>query len=299
MAHPTDSIALAEWISSVFNDGIILTDDLVRFLEATFGSQDIVEILAGDHDSEMDSFLELLCYPDFNTQLQYETLWGDRRFGSDDLAVIVTHLVPQQATITTPSGDWLGAIEVPAFALEAFVCRLNITWRLPAPITWLQQDFRSRTPALKARVHLRNTPLQWHPAQINLINRFFEKMPIDSSAYETSLVFLLAILSELTPQQDGFEFLVGKKFFYFQSLCRAETFDRKRLASNMEIIMLQGARAAHGSIEQWRNHMRQIDLICQNLFGRTQFFQQPSEYCLDTTGKDNIQKIQDMINLLA
>jgi hypothetical protein len=50
----------------------------------------------------------------------------------------------------------------------------------------------------------------------------------------------------------------------------------------MEIMMLQGNRAAHGSISQWRLKMQHIDRICQVVFGRTQFFQQPNAQSIDS-----------------
>jgi hypothetical protein len=46
-------------------------------------------------------------------------------------------------------------------------------------------------------------------------------------------------------------------------------------------MMLQGNRAAHGGIAQWRIQMQQVDRICQTLFGRTQFFQQPDARSID------------------
>jgi hypothetical protein len=85
----------------------------------------------------------------------------------------------------------------------------------------------------------------------------------------------------------------------FKALCQTENFERRRRSSNMEIMILQGARAAHGDAEAWRHGMRMIDMICRDLFGGTRFFQRPGQDCLNVE-HDKIQhQIQNVIRLPA
>jgi len=298
LALPT---ALTQWIRGVFRKGLFLTDDIARFMESAFGTQDLSAVLAQTQDSEIDSLLELLCYPDTDLQIQFESRWGQYPFTTNDLTAVVTLLgeTGLRTRILSHAGTLLAFIDMPPFALEAFVQRLNITWQPPSELSSALAQHHPDNRGLAIRVHLRNARLLWHEDQIHLMALYLDKMPPESEQFETCLTFLISILPELLPGSDGFDFLVAKKFFYFQSLCRAEDFERKRQSSNMEIMILQGARAAHGSINEWQRNMRQIDLICQSLFGRTQFFQQPGEHCLDIENADTARQVQDVMRLLS
>jgi hypothetical protein len=293
--------ALTQWILEVFQEGLSLTQDVARFMESAFGTRDLGAVLSQTRDSEIDSLLELLCYPDTDLQIQFESRWGHYTFTADDLSAVVTLLgeTALRARILSPAGTLLALIDIPPFALEAFVQRLNITWQPPPQLSSALAQHHRDERGLAAAVHLRNARLPWHEDQIRLMALYLGKMPPESEQFGTCLAFLISILSELLPGNDGYDFLIAKKFFYFQSLCRAEDFERKRRSSNMEIMILQGARAAHGSIDEWRRNMRQIDLICQALFGRTQFFQQPGEHCLDVENADAARQVQDVVRLLS
>ncbi len=301
MNHHALQTALIQWIQRVFQEGLVLSEDVGRFMEATFGTRDLDAVLSETSDSEIDSLLELLCYPDRQLQARFESRWGHIAFTADDLAAVVTlpGAKALRANIVSPTGTLLASMVVPPFALDAFVQRLKITWQPPPQLARALEQDHPGDRGVAVRVHLRNARLAWHEDQIRLMALYLCRMPAESEHFENGLTFLISILSELVPGSDGYDFLIAKKYSYFQSLCRAEDFERKRQSSNMEIMILQGARAAHGSIEQWRRWMRQIDLICQALFGRTQFFQQPGEHCLDVERTDTARQIRDIMRLLA
>ena len=293
--------ALVSWIHEIFREGIVLDDDVARFMNATFGTQDITAVLSETRDGEIDSLLELLCYPDKALQIRFESRWGRSVFEESDLAAVVRKLgaAPLRTDILSPEGTCLTTIDIPPFVLLTFVQRLNTTWRPPLQLAQVLELYPWDDRGLAVRVLLRNAGVQWNEAQISLMAHYLDKMSKASEAFETGLAFILSILSELEPGMDAFDFLVAKKFFYFQSLCRAEAFERKRRSSNMEIMILQGSRAAHGSIAQWRQNMQRIDLVCQTLFGRTQFFQQPEAHCLEVENVDTARQIQDVMRLMG
>jgi hypothetical protein len=276
-------IALARWLGSVLAENIVLSQSVEDYVAGTFGCCDLAHILETADSGEIDSLLELLFYPDLEMKDRFESRWGGERFDRQALETVIelARARPIMATITTPSDGSAIHIELPAFVIEAFIRRLNIAWQ-PTPDlqTCLDANTRHRH-FIRMCVHLRHARVQWHAGQVRLIGRFMTKMPEKAQDLETDLTFLLDLLPEFAPNCEPFDFLVAKKFFYFQSLCKAEDFERKRQASNMEIMMLQGNRAAHGSIAQWRLQMQQVDRICQALFGRTQFFQQPDTRSID------------------
>ena len=293
--------ALVQWIRSVFRKGLVLTEDVARYMDSVFGTQDVRDVLANAPDSESGPLLELLCFPDRKFQLRYESRWGGTAFTADDQRAVIAALgrAPLPTAIRSTDGDLLGAIEIPPFVLASVVLRLRITWQSASRLT--RALTRHHRPERRAaiRVFLRNAGLQWHAAQIRLMEMFLEKMPAESDGFEACLAFLVSIMSELTPDCGMLDFLVAKKLFYFKALCRAERFERRRRSSNMEIMMLQGARAAHGDAEAWRHGMRTIDTICRALFGETRYFQRPDSDCLDLEQGKTGQQIQDFIRILA
>jgi hypothetical protein len=301
MTDPCLQNTLAGWISRQLRRGIVLTDAVARFMESTFGCDDPAHILSQTDDSEADSLLELLCYPDTKVQISFESRWGERSWTLEDLAAVIGILcaAPLQAPVTSPSGQPLETIALPPFALETFVRRLNITRCLPARLAEATARCARDDRKWATRVRLRHAALSWHEGQIELVARFLDKMPVESPAFDASLDFLISIMSELMPAMDAYEFLAAKKFMYFHALCRAQDFERQRLASNMETLILQGARAACGSIAEWRLQMQHIDLICRTLYGRAPFFHQPVAQNLEVEATDTPGQIQEMMRLLG
>jgi hypothetical protein len=294
-------IALARWIHSVLAESQPLPETVQNFMDATFGTTDLATIVEADATGEVDSLLELLFFPDMPIQIRFESQWGNEIFTSQDLTAIQALVcqTPVWATITQPAGAAAVTIEVQAFALKSFVQRLNITWQ---PDPQLPAALARHWPGMmgtRVRVHLRNARLAWHADQVQLMHRILTNMPWDADDAEVCITFLLTILTELVPETDPFDFLVAKKFFYFQSLCKAEDFERKRHTSNMEIMMLQGNRAAHGNMVQWRQQMQWIDRICHTVFGRTHFFQQPGEPCVEIQSGNSTQMMDDLIRTLS
>ena len=289
--------ALSRWIQTEIEGGLALTADVLNYLEATFGTADLRDVLQQADSSEIDSLLELIFYPDRSHQVRFEAKWGRQSFTEQERDT-VTRLLCRAAPVAQlalPDSPVNIAIPAPEFALHAFVRRLNMCWQ-PAPE--LDQALDTCCPgekALRLRVAMRNARLAWHRDQVTLVCLYLRKMPLDAETLLSDLQFLLSLLCEFPAESDPYTFLIGKKFFYFKSLCSAEEYERRRSTSNMEIMMMQGARSAHGSIDQWRQDMRSIDRICQALFGRTQFFQQPDSHCIDLQSGSSIADISKVL----
>lgn len=293
MADQTKQMALSRWIRNELKNGISMTDDVLIYLDTTFGTRDLLCVVADADDSEVDSLLELLFYPDTALQLRYEARWAREHFSKQDKEAVIELLcaTPVEADIRWPDTGLPIAIPVPAFVLRTFVERLNICRQ---PSARLAQAVDLNCPdeiGLKTRVKLRNARLAWREDHLSLICLFLSHMAARSDTFESDLDFLISILSEMPVGSDPYAFLIAKKFFYFQSLCKAEEYERKRLSSNMEIMMMAGARSAYGSIDQWRRSMRRIDRICQALFDRTRFFRHPDSQCIDRQDALNMQDV--------
>ena len=302
MENPLRHTALANWLKNLLQEGILISHEITAFTEATFGTTDLSALLNDTSSDELDSLMELIFFPDLHTQMRFEHQWGDSAFTSADVGWIIDHLSVSPLRVPladSASGGRPLIIEAPDYAIDAFVRRLNITYQPNARLVQVLQDHYHGDQRLVLRVRLRNARLKWTGEQIELLRGFLSAMPASRLDVDDLLVFLVSLMDDLVPGIDPFEFLVGKKRFFFQSLCKAEDFERQRQASNMETMMLKGARSAHGSIAEWRQWMRKVDQVCQAIFGRTQFFQQPAEQDIDIHNKNSKETMQDVMRVLS
>jgi hypothetical protein len=290
--------ALGRWLRRQLERGITIGEDVLDYLEATFGKRDLAAVVADEDASEVDSLLELLFYPDTGLQLKFEDRWGRESYSEGDRDAIVDGLCsdPPIAHLDLPDTGVTLTLPVPCFACRTFVDRLHICHKLHPNLDEVLEGLPKSENLLMTRVQLRNARLKWHDDQVVLMDKFLTRMPSPSRTFSTDLEYLISILAEMSKGDDGYGFLTGKKLFYFKALCNAEDFERKRAASNMEIMMMSGARSAHGSIEEWRRLMRRVDRICRAVYGRTEFFQQPDSRHIDLQENENIQ---DMIKRLS
>jgi hypothetical protein len=293
---------LAHWLRRQLETGVLVGSDVLAFMEATFGTDQLQEVLTGDSDSETDSLLELIFYPDNTLRTRYETRWGQVAFSPADQQATAARLTaePLIAALKLPGQEALLHIAAPSFALETLVQRLNITWQPAAALDQALQHQLGREQRTGIRVLLRHAPVPWREGQVQLAARYLRRMPAGANDFTPCLRFLLSLLSELTDNQDPYDFLASKKLFCFQSLCKAQDFQRRLQTSNMEILMLQGERAAHGDMDQWLRWMRMIDRICLALFDRMEFFQQPAHHHIDltTTRQGDDEQVRTVIRTL-
>jgi hypothetical protein len=226
---------LAGWIGAILTEPVVLTPAVEDYVSGTFGNSDLNAILEDEDSSEIDSLLELVFYPDLAVKDRFESRWGDHRFSRKDMTTVINSICKTRfrASVTAPGNDGTVTIVLPAFVIEAFVRRLNITWQPGTDLQSCLERHSGHRHITRIRVHLRHARLTWHTGQVDLIDRFLADMPPEPDDFESNLLFLLGILPELTEIGDAFDFLMAKKYFYFQSLCKAEDFERRRQSSNM------------------------------------------------------------------
>ena len=268
---------LCDWLRTILDRGFHLETDLLTCLESTFGTWDPQALLADMESSEAASFLELIFFPDRATQLAYEVRWGLHFFSAASARALEELMVgtPVVCTLHMPDRNEPLRLAVPDFALRSFVQRLNITWQPPRMLLRALDTHLDDAHRPLVSVVLRHARLPWQPHQVDLMDLFLSKTVPAALDFESDLTFLCSLLDELAPEQAPLDFLMAKKHFYFQALCKAQAFEQRLRAGNMEILMLQGARAAHGDVAQWRAWMRKVDRISTALFGSTRYFQEP------------------------
>ncbi|MCJ8500919.1 hypothetical protein [Desulfatitalea alkaliphila] len=273
---PSISRSLLGWLRRQLQYHIRLDAPLVAQMETTFGTSDVQQLQAAADDSETAAFLCLLFSPDMRTQTAYEDRWGDQRFAPATVDGLIAALTqtPIEAVVAVDTRAVPLRLTVPHDALEGFVRRLRIDWQPPVALAHVLQRLKRDPAHLPTRAGLRHARLQWHAKQVNLLDRLLTGVDPAEKDFETLFTFLLSLLSQLAPDEDPFVFLMAQKRFYFQCLGKAAAFERRHSAGNMEILMLQGARASYGSVDHWRRCMARIDRLAIALFGHTEAISQ-------------------------
>jgi hypothetical protein len=279
MASESDIQGLAQWIRTVLQSLQTPDEQILDFARSTFGSDDLPCILTQWDGSETDSLLDLIFYPGAEMQQHFEHRWGAIQFNVADRETIINRLKSQPiiGLVLSPHLPTPFKLRIPPWIPEAFVNRLNITWQPADIIREALQRWQTTDEQIITRIFLRNNCHIEEMQQIKLLGGFIEKMPASSDDFKACLGFLLSILPEFSPNQSNLDFLIAKKEMYFHLYCKAETFERRRASGNMETLMLQGERAAHGSLDQWRQSMRLIDRICHAFFGYVHFIEGPRD----------------------
>jgi hypothetical protein len=86
---------------------------------------------------------------------------------------------------------------------------------------------------------------------------------------------------------------------YFQSIEKANEFQRRLARSNMETLMLQGVRTAFIDPADSLEKMHLIDTVCQAVYGRSEYFAKAQACDLDlgqSSGDENLKKIVDLLS---
>lgn len=285
MSPETDVNAILDLIRCHLAGGIVLGEDVLRFLESTHGgltAKDTAALLEDLEGGDAETLRELLFFPDESLQLSIEALLDGRGLNKNAAARISQHLQdrPADALFIFPdSGEGFSA-ELPAQGVATFADRLHLRW---AASSGVRQAVAARFdndggrqnagPTLaQILVRLRNAALDQTLFQCTFLEKFFAAFPTDRSDYLEHLDFVLRFLSENQDRGDAYEALMEKKIFYFRQFSQArrakEHFDK----SNMETLIMTGVRLPHMDTRTAARAMELIDSLALFLFGKTEHF---------------------------
>ena len=272
---------LARILTSIENGGCI-TEAVLAYIETALFPPEpdrLAAFLTDDTDSERDSLLDLIFYPDQAAQIDLEPLLETLRYSVDDEAALHGRLIARgvDARINIPDGRLLVTIPVPDFIKSQYLERLNISWQMDLHVAAAIESGVSAALRPIVKVRLRNAGVRFASNQRVFMCRFFERMADSDPDYLACLDLVLSILEKTEEHVDGYDLLVEHKRSLFRSLQQAKRFEALLRQSNMETLMLQGVRAPHVSKNELMHHMRLIDLICFGIFGKTEAIDLPME----------------------
>ena len=258
-APPRPVARLEDCIRAFMAEGMVLSEEVQRFMETTFGDADgqtLQDVLVDPDSSEQESLLDLIFFPDTDLQVAIEPLLATHNLSEADIRQLAERLkrVPAAARLRVPGEARRIALEMPAFAVDALLSRLNLAWQptedLAAAIAkWDAQSLSpvgdQRDGRLRLRVRLRNAGLRQTATQVRFLSHFLERMPAAGEGFVDQLDFVLVFLQEHQDARNLYEALMDRKRFIFRHLQKARRAAEFAARNNMETLAMTGVRTPY------------------------------------------------------
>ncbi len=269
-------------IIEALENGGGLTDAILDYIDASLFPPEpdrLASFLADDTNSERDSLLDLIFFPDLAVQMDLEPLLEASRCSAGDKNEVHDRLMARaiHARVNLPDGRKLASLLVPDFIKSQYLERLNIAWQIDPRVATAIDKCLSAANGTIIKVRLRNAGICTRSGHGVFLCRFFERMADSDPDYLACLDLALSILQTADEGVDVYDLLIEHKRSLFRSLQQARRFETLLGQSNMETLMLQGVRAPHVSPNTLMQHMRRVDLICFGIFGKTEAIDMPIE----------------------
>ena len=290
-APPRPVDRLENHIRAFMDDGLVLTEDVCRFMETTFGAADVETlqaVLADADSSEGESLLDLIFFPDQDLQVAIEPLLTEHRLGEADIAALAARLKrkPVLARLRIAGAERVIPVAMPAFAADAFLSRLHLAWQpeeaLSAAI--MSWEGRGLAPAgdaaegrLRLRVRLRNASLPQTPVQVRFLCDFLERLSAEEEDFVNQLDFILVFLKEHPDAQNLYRALMDRKRFLFRHLQKAHRAAEFAARNNMETLVMTGVRTPYFDTACAERELAMIDGIATAVFGRTEWLSETTQ----------------------
>jgi hypothetical protein len=275
---------LEDVLRATLSAGIELTEQVCHFMAATFGDASpatLQNLLNDESDAERDSLLDLLYFPDHTLQTAIEPALQRNPPTAADVTRLARRLKAKPATarFLFPGSDVAIPAKLPISGVDAFLCRLNLTWQPVAALETALEGVDGRALSRKGdpqdglillRVWLRNTAIEQTPVQVRFLCDFLERLPIDDGDFVDQLRFSLVFLKEHAAAANLYVALMNRKKFIFRHLMQARQAAKRSARSNMETLIMTGVRTPHFDVAQGEHTLEMIDRIAMAVFGRTE-----------------------------
>ncbi|MBT8358076.1 MAG: hypothetical protein HKO79_03730, partial [Desulfobacterales bacterium] len=122
---------LAKRIRKILRAGIHLNSVVTHFIDSTFSNpclNELEKIIADQSNSERDSLIELIFFPDEEIQAKLENFLNSHHYCREDKKKVLDYLSfkPIESTIHFPDGKGTLSVKMPSEAAGQFLIRLNI-----------------------------------------------------------------------------------------------------------------------------------------------------------------------------
>lgn len=300
--------AIADAIDDLFKNGILLSGDVLSFLESTYGisgPEELSAALAPPFDCESESICEMLFYPDEAQQKRLEPILEENPIKNEreknDLADAFSarSVVP---ALYFPGIDRPVTVDIPDSVRRRFINRLGTNRRMDSRIKRaINENIQTPGTATTLKVKLRNTRFAFDDNKVSSICHFLVDVDENDPAFMPLFILLCRILETMAPDKDLYTALMETKYQCMEMLRQAEKNKTDLEKEPVEALMMKGATIAAVNVEAVRVTIDQVDQMALKLFGKTENIpsggppQPPAinlgVYKTDETGIDGIIKI--------
>ncbi len=312
MLNDADSRALLDQVEAairrLLSEGLVVTPDVGNYLEAALGTAEpaaVAELLANPGESESETLLELVFFPDADFQHGLEKVLAGRGLPDRDRLRLEQRLVraPAGAALVFPGHPQRLGCDLPIAGVEAFLTRLNLDWALvlrlrEALAKWDRQHAGNAPVDVNAlMVKLRNAALAQSTGQVGLLADFLERMPPEDPRWPVCFDFLMAFLAEHADHTNLYRALMARKAFLLYHRMKAERNAARMRGSNMETLSMSGFRASHFDVGAAAQALTAIDAVAVAVYGRTAFFDDAPVH-MDLGDMDDTADIEGLVRRL-
>jgi hypothetical protein len=284
VAPPSSRSLLEDALRHYMAGGITLTEDVRRFMEATFGDASVATLqalLSDESGAERDSLMDLIFFPDPSLQIAIEPILENHCLTEGDVTLLAAQLkaTPVATTLHIPGTDAAVPTVLPVFLVDTFLARLNIPWQPTEALTetLTHLDARPLSPSgdrkegcHRLRVLLRNAALRQTPVQVRFLCDFFECLPLEDQDFVDKLTFMLVFMKEHEDSPNIYQALMDRKKFIFQHLLKTRRSGELAARTNMETLIMTGVRTPYFDVPTAEKTLVLIDRIAMAVFGRTE-----------------------------
>ena len=269
-------------VTAALEAGGQISADVLDYIASALFEPDpdrLAAFLSDDSDSERDSLLDLIFYPDQALQLTLEPLLAAADCSAADEAALGDRLMDTaiDALVRLPDGRPLVSVRLPDFIKSQFLARLNITGQLNPDVAAAIASGVPEALQLPVTVRLRNAAIDLTDNQCRFLCRLFMRLTDRGPGVMACLEVVLPLLTADPTDSHAYDLLAERKRGLFRSFQQARRFEKLLRRTNMETLMLQGIRPPAASAEDLQRQMRLIDRICLQTYGRTETIVAPME----------------------
>ncbi len=278
MKNKPNRYDLGKKISELIQNGILITDEVMHYIDSTFSNpsvQELRRILSDPSNCEADTVFELIFYPDLPLQEKIEPILTSGNYNEKDIEPAVRYLSQKKITVPVTFPDQRGTLSLQPTdsIIRQLLVRLNITQQLdPRLSEALSRYVTDTTENLRIRVMLRNCRTKFSDSICDFLCACFKKMYAASPLFWSVFRFLLNFLDYADPKADIYSCLMEEKKAVLQSIDHAEKSEQALKHNSVEALMLKGMTILSINIADARQRIVLIDHICISIFGKTELY---------------------------
>lgn len=265
---------LAEKIITLLANGIKAGETVCTYMASTFSNpslNEIKKIILDESDTERDSLVDLLLFPDEAFQLKLEPFLTRYCFTRIDEQHVVRLLSAMRPSVVIHLSAFNGHLRLDPAPSEVrqLIMRLNITWRAEKLIRRAIEIHIAPVRQSLVSVRLRNADLKIDESGAGFFCRFLDVFDDAQERFFEYFDFLVVFLGRM-PSETPYKNLMREKRRMVMTLEQTEKFKQLLTRGNMETLMLQGVRSPAEPTAVIRKNIAILDDIAVALFGRTE-----------------------------